>query len=583
MKILVFLKQVPQLDEVRFDRANRVVREGVATMCNPLDELALGTALELRGPEDEVVVVTMGPPAAREVLDSAVAAGADRAILVTDRRFKGADTLATARALAQIVRPEQPDLALFGRATLDGATAQLGQQIAELVGLPHLSEVVAVSGESGGLTVERETEETRETWSASTPVVLTIRRGPAPPETQTDRTADITELSAEDLGGTPTEYGTRGSPTFVKEVRVRPVPDGSAIEDAAAGAARLREAAAAVTDETQTWTPESGPERDIWVLAHRHEDGTVEPAALEGLACARAVAADLQAQVTAVVLGADADDTADELAARGADRILLLRHPDLDTFTTVAYAEALAQALAHDQPYVLVAPWSAEGRDYVPRVAARLGLGLTGDATGIEVEPGETPRVLWVKPAWAGTVDALVVCRTTPSLGTLRPGSYRPLEPRAGATATVDVIEVDVPVAEPAGPTLERREVVAPDSRLDHAQVVLCLGADLPPDVVEQATSLAERWGAGVGGTTSAVRSGLVPEHAELDVLRRSISPALCVALGVRERAELAAVRGAERLATVHASPDASAHSIAALRVVADPEAVLAALGDVKP
>src|SRR5690625_630852 len=235
MKMLVCVKQVPRLDEVRFDRANRVVRDDVESLCNPLDVQALGQALELSASQSEsaeIVAVTMGPPAARAVLQDALRHGADRAIHLTDRRFKGADTLATARAITEIVRRENPDLVLFGRGTLDGATAQLGQQVAELADLPQLTETVAVRFEDGGLRAERETSWGAETWQVSLPAVVTVSRGPQPPEAATetaarrsDATTDsddkIVEMGAEELGGEPTAYGTRGSPTFVREVRVR--------------------------------------------------------------------------------------------------------------------------------------------------------------------------------------------------------------------------------------------------------------------------------------------------------------------------------------------------------------------------
>ena len=101
VKIAVCVKQVPRLDDVRFDSRNRIVREEVELMVNPLDLQALRRAFELRDADGgEVVVLTMGPPAAREILEEAVRRGADRAVHLVDKRFGGADTLATARALA---------------------------------------------------------------------------------------------------------------------------------------------------------------------------------------------------------------------------------------------------------------------------------------------------------------------------------------------------------------------------------------------------------------------------------------------------------------------------------------------------
>src|SRR3954454_5271296 len=124
MRIAVCVKQIPELDKLEFDRANRVKREAANLVWNPADLRALGQALELRDAcGGEVVAMTMGPPSAREVLEEAIERGADRAVRLVDKRCAGADTLATARALARALEREEPDLVVFGRSTLDGATA----------------------------------------------------------------------------------------------------------------------------------------------------------------------------------------------------------------------------------------------------------------------------------------------------------------------------------------------------------------------------------------------------------------------------------------------------------------------------
>jgi electron transfer flavoprotein alpha subunit len=593
MKMLVCVKQVPRLDEVRFDRANRVVRDDVDSICNPLDLQALGQALELAGDhaaETEIVVVTMGPPAARVVLEDALRNGADRAIHLTDRRFKGADTLATARAIAEIVRREQPDLVLFGRGTLDGATAQLGQQVAELADLPQLTESVGIRGEGAGLLVERETSTGIQSWQVNLPAVVTVSRGPQPSAPATavavPEETQITETSADELGGEPVSYGTRGSPTFVREVRAHETERRQErTADPVHGASRIQELAgrARQTSAPAAWQLHPTGERAVWVLTD-HDGQTLDPITAEGLAAGQRLAEPLEARVTAVLLAPAELDVADELFAAGADRVLHVRSPLLQDYATAPYSEALATVLSEaaqdEQPFVLVAPWSSNGRDYVPRVAARLGLGLVGDATGVEVEAGEKPRVGWIKPAWAGTVDALVVSRTTPTLATLRPGSHQPLERPAaadGPRAEVDVRDVDL-VADEREPRLLSSRTEVHDVLVDRAPVVFYLGGDVSAETATQVAALAERTAAGVGGTAEAVGKGLVPAQWELGILKRSIAPRLCVALGVAQADELASVRGAAELVTVHPDAAVSAHEAADLQVVAEVDALVKAL-----
>ena len=143
MKIAVCVKYVPVVSRIQFDYEQKtIIREGVPSEINPFDLLALVCGVELKSvPQDEVLVLTMGPPQAREGLVECLALGADRAQLLTDRALAGSDTLATARALALALEAEQPDLIICGRNSSDAETGQVGPELAELLGIPHISQV----------------------------------------------------------------------------------------------------------------------------------------------------------------------------------------------------------------------------------------------------------------------------------------------------------------------------------------------------------------------------------------------------------------------------------------------------------
>lgn len=578
MKIAVCMKQVPRLDEVKFDKTNRIVREDVELMTNPSDLQALGHALELGdGGEGEVIAVTMGPPSAAGMLADAMHRGADRAVHLVDKRFGGADTLATARALAQALEPEAPDIVIFGRMTLDGATAQVGPQVAELLGIPqvtHASEIEVTGDDS--LAIKRETERGSEQWTVATPVVITVERGPDPPEPDEAGEAQVDELTAEDLGGSPREYGTRGSPTFVKQVRElsskREVERVDGVEEGSRRVLDLR-CEGKSEDPHDAGADDSEHARAIWVLAHR--DGErVHPTTLEGLACAGDAAAELDAEVVAVLLCAEAGDLLEELGAHGADRVLTVRHPVLAEYRTAPFTSALAAAIEEHEPYAVIAPWSSEGRDYVPRVAARLGLGLTGDFVRLEVDADEDgeeePDLLWIKPAWAGTVESPIITHRSPSIGTLRPGVWRALELRERDEIPSDVFEPDIDEAGAAPECTDRQDELENEMLLDNAPVVVCVGADLDQDGVDRAQQLAEALSGALGATTAAVSAGLAPAQVEIGVLKRSMSPRLAIAIGVGDENDLDALRGARRLVTVHPQSDAAVHERADLAIVAE-------------
>ena len=141
MRIVVCVKQVPDTTEVRIDpKTGTLIREGVPTIINPDDLAGLEAALTLKDKYGvQVVAVSMGPPQAASALNQALAMGCDEAYLVSDRAFGGADTWATSNTLAGAIKKIGYDMIFTGRQAIDGDTAQVGPQIAEILGLPQVT------------------------------------------------------------------------------------------------------------------------------------------------------------------------------------------------------------------------------------------------------------------------------------------------------------------------------------------------------------------------------------------------------------------------------------------------------------
>ena len=217
MRIAVCVKYVPVLRALRFDpETRRLVREGVPGEVSGFDVRALGAATALRTVHGgEVVVVTMGPPAAREALTECLALGADRGLHVLDLALAGSDTLATARALAAALRREAPDLVLLGRASTDAETGQVGPETAELLGLPQVTGVrrLAIDPAARTFVAERETDEGFETVEGTLPVVVTAaedlaeERFPTKAEREAAATKPIATAGVADIGLSAEDVG----------------------------------------------------------------------------------------------------------------------------------------------------------------------------------------------------------------------------------------------------------------------------------------------------------------------------------------------------------------------------------------
>jgi electron transfer flavoprotein beta subunit len=233
--IVVCIKQVPAASEVPMDKKNGVLqRAGLEAKMNPYDLFAIEEALLIKERYGgDVVALTMGPGQAEDVLRECFYMGVDRAVLLNDKRFAGADVLSTAYTLSQgILTLGDFDLIICGKQTTDGDTAQVGPELAEFLNIPHASNVIdireiAVKSGPRFIIIEEEREWTLQTSRLPLPCLLSVAkeinepRLPSYKRMKTDRNKEITVLSLSDMPDTdPKHYGIDGSPTQV--IRIFP-------------------------------------------------------------------------------------------------------------------------------------------------------------------------------------------------------------------------------------------------------------------------------------------------------------------------------------------------------------------------
>jgi len=260
LKVIVCIKQVPDTTNVRINpETNTLVREGVQSIINPFDCYALEEGIRIREKHGgTVTVLTMGPPQAAEALREAISLGADEAVLVSDRAFAGADTLATAYTLAAAIRKlggeaakseggeaakseggeaAKPaggvDIILMGRQAIDGDTGQVGPGVAENLGIPHVTDIRKIEEIAGSrIVVERLLEEGYARLATSLPVVLTVvkeinePRLPSLKGKLAAKKKEIPVLKAAELEADPERFGLVGSPTQVMKIFTPPKPSG---------------------------------------------------------------------------------------------------------------------------------------------------------------------------------------------------------------------------------------------------------------------------------------------------------------------------------------------------------------------
>lgn len=180
MNIIVCVKQVPDTNEVKIDEEKgTLIREGVPSIINPEDKIAIEEAVRLKEEfGGKVTVISMGPPQAKDALIEAYAMGADEVILLSDRAFAGSDTWATAYTLSQGIKEiGEYDLIFCGRQAIDGDTAQVGPQVAENLDIPQITYVTDLDIEDNKVTAKRQLEDGYSIIETQIPVLLTVLDG----------------------------------------------------------------------------------------------------------------------------------------------------------------------------------------------------------------------------------------------------------------------------------------------------------------------------------------------------------------------------------------------------------------------
>ena len=246
MHIVTCIKQVPDTTQVKIDpETNTLIRAGVESICNPYDLVATEAAVKLAEKYGgRVSVISMGPPQAESALRECLSLGVNEAILLSDRAFAGADTLATSytlsRAIARIGEAEPVDLVICGKQAIDGDTAQTGPGIATWLDysqFTYVAEIISVEDDT--ITVRREIEGGSELIKGKLPAVLTVElelatpRYATLPEMVRSLRQEVKAWGAEEIGASPERLGLKGSPTSVRRIFAPPVRGGGAVFDTA--------------------------------------------------------------------------------------------------------------------------------------------------------------------------------------------------------------------------------------------------------------------------------------------------------------------------------------------------------------
>jgi electron transfer flavoprotein alpha subunit len=384
----------------------------------------------------------------------------------------------------------------------------------------------------------RETDFGHDVYEADLPLVVSVGRPPADAPAR-DGGDEITVWEAtdlvDDLRPNDKRFGQTGSPTRVLAVRdARPERAGFRAGSPDEAAARVRDLLAERAPEEPSWekpehiAEEPGAHYDCWSVCEL-VDGRHRRVSLELIGRSRNLAGKLGGRAVALLIGHDLDGAVHEAARHGAEVVYTVDDPALADYHPELWAEVLRRVLAEHLPRAVLVPATGRGRDYGPRAAGDLELGMTADCVGVDI--AKAGRLLQQKPAYGGNIVSVILGATTPQLATVLPRMYEPLQPQEFDT---EIRRPDLGALPEPKLRLVERERDCESYELDEKDVVVGVGPTVEPDVL----AAIEATDAALAGTREACAAGLVEPTRQVGLLGRPVAPRLYVGIGVGDDLE---------------------------------------------
>lgn len=311
--------------------------------------------------------------------------------------------------------------------------------------------------------------------------------------------------------------------------------------------------------------------KGVWVFAEQR-DGELQKVALQLVGKGRELADTLGVELTALLLGSDIDDVAKELVAHGADKVLYADSPLLKHYNTDGYTKVINDLIEDRKPEILLIGATFIGRDLGPRVAARVGTGLTADCTGLDIDE-ESKNLMMTRPAFGGNLMATIACeKTRPQMSTVRPGVFDKLPRDASRTGKIEKIAAAVAESDIHVDIIEVVKAEGDVVDISEAPVIISGGRGLGgPDGFKVLKELADLLGGSIGGSRATIDAGWIDKSYQVGQTGKTVRPNLYVACGISGAIQhLAGMQESGFIVAINKDENAPIMQVADLGIVGD-------------
>lgn len=294
---------------------------------------------------------------------------------------------------------------------------------------------------------------------------------------------------------------------------------------------------------------------------------------LELLGIGRELTDDLGEELAAVLIGEKVDaDASKEAIAFGADKVYVVEHALLKDYQADSYVAVIERLCQEVKPSILLLGQSSQGRDLAPRLAFRLGTGLTTDCLALSIDP-DTKLMLQSKPVYGGNAQAVIVCENTrPQMATVRPKCMSPLERDDSRKGEVIAFDAKIDASMLRVKVLERVKEEVTGIKLEDARVVICGGRGIGgPENFSQLEELAKLLGGAVGASRPPCDSGWVPATIQVGLTGKIVAPDVYIAIALSGSSQhLAGCSGSKVMICINKDPEANIFKVCQYGVVGD-------------
>lgn len=301
-------------------------------------------------------------------------------------------------------------------------------------------------------------------------------------------------------------------------------------------------------------------------------DNKVTSVSYELIGRGKELAKDLGTEVTAVLLGYKVDVLCSNLAKYGADKILIVDDPILETYMTEPYVQAMYEVINTHKPEIVLFGATAIGRDLAPRVSARVHTGLTADCTKLEIDP-ETKNLMMTRPAFGGNIMATILCPNhRPQMATVRPGVMQMADIIENAKASVEMFKINDLASHKNVEIMEVVKKTANKIDIQDAKILVSGGRGMGcPENFKLLEDLAQALGGTVSSSRACVDAGWVEKDRQVGQTGKTVRPNLYIACGISGAVQhVTGMEESDIIIAINKDPGAPIFEVADYGIVGD-------------